>query len=297
MPHAPRGRARILRIRPPLLRKRHETSAANRFCLRYRLPLVRDRPFLAAPGAEESGRHRRRHARRPSVRAESGHGAGRRNHRRLSRQEIRPHAGADRANAGSDSRARRKRGLHVRAAHAHLQHLRRASPAALGEPQGQAVAAQARAAARLSRRRQGHERPRHTGSSRAIGGTGRRRGAHRVAKRRLCRRSARGRTTRAGNGDSVGAGHHPQPEVSGERRSARRDIRECHQASSSRGLKPPRRSIESIRHFTGDTLSAVSAFKLVLLSLIAIVALELLAKRLRLPPAAALLVGAQHSRG
>ncbi|MEX3951618.1 Na+/H+ antiporter [Paraburkholderia sp. EG287B] len=38
-------------------------------------------------------------------------------------------------------------------------------------------------------------------------------------------------------------------------------------------------------------MSAVSAFKLVLLSLIAIIALELLAKRLRLPPAAALLVG------
>lgn len=38
-------------------------------------------------------------------------------------------------------------------------------------------------------------------------------------------------------------------------------------------------------------MSAVSAFKLVLLSLIAIVALELLARRLRLPPAAALLVG------
>ncbi|MBP0590939.1 Na+/H+ antiporter [Paraburkholderia sp. LEh10] len=38
-------------------------------------------------------------------------------------------------------------------------------------------------------------------------------------------------------------------------------------------------------------MSAVSAFKLVLLSLIAIIALELLAKRVRLPPAAALLVG------
>ena len=38
-------------------------------------------------------------------------------------------------------------------------------------------------------------------------------------------------------------------------------------------------------------MSAVSAFKLVLISLIAIIALELLAKRLRLPPAAALLVG------
>jgi len=38
-------------------------------------------------------------------------------------------------------------------------------------------------------------------------------------------------------------------------------------------------------------MSAVSAFKLVLLSLIAIIALELIAKRLRLPPAAALLVG------
>ncbi|WP_109481039.1 Na+/H+ antiporter [Paraburkholderia sp. C35] len=38
-------------------------------------------------------------------------------------------------------------------------------------------------------------------------------------------------------------------------------------------------------------MSAVSAFKLILLSLIAIIALELLAKRLRLPPAAALLVG------
>src|SRR5690349_20288096 len=42
---------------------------------------------------------------------------------------------------------------------------------------------------------------------------------------------------------------------------------------------------------TGEVMSAVSAFKLVLLSLIAIIALELLAKRLRLPPAAALLVG------
>src|SRR5215469_5242283 len=40
-----------------------------------------------------------------------------------------------------------------------------------------------------------------------------------------------------------------------------------------------------------SVMSAVSAFKLVLLSLIAIIALELLAKRLRLPPAAALLVG------
>jgi Na+/H+ antiporter len=38
-------------------------------------------------------------------------------------------------------------------------------------------------------------------------------------------------------------------------------------------------------------MSAVSAFKLVLLSMMAIVALELVAKRLRLPPAAALLVG------
>lgn len=38
-------------------------------------------------------------------------------------------------------------------------------------------------------------------------------------------------------------------------------------------------------------MSAVSAFKLVLISLIAIIALELVAKRLRLPPAAALLVG------
>ncbi|KGD28965.1 sodium/hydrogen exchanger family protein [Burkholderia pseudomallei] len=38
-------------------------------------------------------------------------------------------------------------------------------------------------------------------------------------------------------------------------------------------------------------MSPVSAFKLVLLSFLAIVALELLAKRLRLPPAAALLVG------
>jgi CPA1 family monovalent cation:H+ antiporter len=38
-------------------------------------------------------------------------------------------------------------------------------------------------------------------------------------------------------------------------------------------------------------MSAVSAFKLVLLSLIAIIALELIARRLRLPPAAALLVG------
>ncbi|GAB2875193.1 Na+/H+ antiporter [Paraburkholderia jirisanensis] len=38
-------------------------------------------------------------------------------------------------------------------------------------------------------------------------------------------------------------------------------------------------------------MSAVSAFKLVLLSLIAIIALELVAKRLRLPPSAALLIG------
>ncbi|SAL22031.1 Na+/H+ antiporter membrane protein [Caballeronia terrestris] len=38
-------------------------------------------------------------------------------------------------------------------------------------------------------------------------------------------------------------------------------------------------------------MSAVSAFKLVLVSLLAIIALELVAKRLRLPPAAALLVG------
>ncbi|HVE05945.1 MAG TPA: Na+/H+ antiporter [Paraburkholderia sp.] len=38
-------------------------------------------------------------------------------------------------------------------------------------------------------------------------------------------------------------------------------------------------------------MSAVSAFKLVLLSLIAIIALELIAKRLRLPPSAALLIG------
>lgn len=38
-------------------------------------------------------------------------------------------------------------------------------------------------------------------------------------------------------------------------------------------------------------MSSVMAFKLVLLSLAAMVGLELLAKRLRLPPAAALLVG------
>lgn len=38
-------------------------------------------------------------------------------------------------------------------------------------------------------------------------------------------------------------------------------------------------------------MSAVAAFKLILVSLIAIIALELLAKRLRLPPAAALLLG------
>ncbi|TAL94073.1 MAG: Na+/H+ antiporter [Paraburkholderia sp.] len=38
-------------------------------------------------------------------------------------------------------------------------------------------------------------------------------------------------------------------------------------------------------------MSSVAAFKLVLLSLIAIIGLELLAKRLRLPPAAALLIG------
>ncbi|KGX41312.1 hypothetical protein Y598_4714 [Burkholderia pseudomallei MSHR3335] len=43
-------------------------------------------------------------------------------------------------------------------------------------------------------------------------------------------------------------------------------------------------------------MSPVSAFKLVLLSFLAIVALELLAKRLRLPPAAALLVGGAASR-
>ncbi len=38
-------------------------------------------------------------------------------------------------------------------------------------------------------------------------------------------------------------------------------------------------------------MSPVLAFKLVLLSLIAIIALELLAAKLRLPPAAAFLVG------
>ena len=38
-------------------------------------------------------------------------------------------------------------------------------------------------------------------------------------------------------------------------------------------------------------MSAVAAFKLILVSLIAIIALELLAKRLRLPPAAAMLLG------
>ncbi len=38
-------------------------------------------------------------------------------------------------------------------------------------------------------------------------------------------------------------------------------------------------------------MSAVSVFKLVLLSFAAIVVLELVAKKLRLPPAAALLVG------
>lgn len=38
-------------------------------------------------------------------------------------------------------------------------------------------------------------------------------------------------------------------------------------------------------------MSSVMGFKVVLLSLVAIIGLELLAKRLRLPPAAALLVG------
>ncbi len=38
-------------------------------------------------------------------------------------------------------------------------------------------------------------------------------------------------------------------------------------------------------------MSSVSAFKLVLLSLIVMIGLQLLAKRLRLPPAAALLIG------
>jgi len=38
-------------------------------------------------------------------------------------------------------------------------------------------------------------------------------------------------------------------------------------------------------------MSSVSAFKLILLSLIVMIGLQLLAKRLRLPPAAALLIG------
>ncbi len=38
-------------------------------------------------------------------------------------------------------------------------------------------------------------------------------------------------------------------------------------------------------------MSPVAAFKLILLSFVAIVALECIAKRLRLPPAAALLMG------
>lgn len=41
----------------------------------------------------------------------------------------------------------------------------------------------------------------------------------------------------------------------------------------------------------GNATSPVLAFRLVLLSLVAIICLELLAKRLRLPPAAAFLVG------
>jgi hypothetical protein len=45
-------------------------------------------------------------------------------------------------------------------------------------------------------------------------------------------------------------------------------------------------------------VSSVAAFKLILLSLVAIIGLELLAKRLRLPPAAALLeVSARLARG